>query len=227
MVLKRLSSFLLIAGSLWLSGCITPPSKIAANNTVNAPPTAAATQLGNARPGDVVDLPVGNVFGETVIVVGDNYTAASGRLCRRLRSNAGSVLSRIVCQRESGEWYSPRSLYSNNQQSVKESFQGASSLGEGESVDLNSIVVVELGDDDLQTSSATTSNTTVHTATTPVETSKQVLREGETLWSFSRRVTGNARNWNAIADINGIDDSRRLAAGDTLLVPKYLVRGEP
>ena len=230
MVLKRISSLLLIASVVLLSSCASSGSKIPANSIVNAPSQAASSQLGNARPGDVVDLPAGNIFGQGIVVVGNDYMAASGRLCRRLRSDNGSELSRIVCMRETGQWYSPRSLYSSDQ-SAKQSFQATATANanadEGESIDLTevdnkkSIVVVELGDDDLQSGGAN-----VQAAITDIETQKHTLEAGETLWSFSRRLTGNALNWQVIADLNGIDDSRRLAAGDTLLVPKALVRGE-
>jgi len=229
MVLIRLSSFLLLAASLWLTGCATSSGKITANNQARSPSQAAALKVGAARPGDVVDLPAGNLFGETLVVVGDDYTAASGRLCRRLRSEEGSPLSRIACQRESGEWYSPRALYTNKQQSTKQAFKATepeasiapmnTDAVDADSVDTSAIVVVELGDDDLQTSNSSK----VRSNATNIETEKHMLEEGETLWSFSRRVTGNALNWNAIAELNEIDDSRRLAAGDTLLVPKSLV----
>lgn len=235
MVFIRLNSFLLIAGALWLTGCATPSGKTTANNVpnseVSSPSQVSASKVGDARPGDVVDLPAGNVFGEAIVVVGDDYTAASGRLCRRLRSEMGSEISRIVCQRESGEWYSPRALYTNNLESASQAFQATKPVAiieplakplDPDSVDTSSIVVVELGDDDLQTGTAK-----VRTNTGNIETEKHMLEDGETLWSFSRRITGNALNWNAIADLNNIDDSRRLAAGDSLLVPKSLVRGEP
>ncbi len=230
MELIRLSSFLLIAAPLWLSGCATSSAKITANEITSSPSQAAARKIGDARPGDVVDLPAGNIFGDNMVVVGDDYTAASGRLCRRLRSETGSQLSRIACQRESGDWYSPRALYSNKLQSTQQAFNAVEPVTvvapadpvDADSIDTNSIVVVELGDDELTSSSGK-----VRTATTSIETEKHLLKSGETLWSFSRRITGNALNWNAIAELNNVDDSRRLAAGDTLLVPKSLVRGEP
>lgn len=226
MLFIRLSSFLLITGSLWLTGCVTPSGKITENNVVSSPSQAAARMIGDARLGDVVDLP-SNIFGDTIVVVSDDYTAASGRLCRRLRSEMGSELSRIACQRESGEWYSPRALYTNKQESTSQAFQATMPVAiveplDSDSVDTSSVVVVGLGDDDLQTGTAA-----VRTNTSNIETEKHMLKDGETLWSFSRRITGNALNWNAIAELNNIDDSRRLAAGDSLLVPKSLVRGEP
>jgi len=231
MVFKRLSWLLLLAVSLWLTGCATSSSN---RPTVIAPANAVAQQLGDARPGDIVDLPVGNDIGENTVVVGNDYTAASGRLCRRLRSTSGAMLSRVVCQRESGEWYSPRSLYSNKVSSAKPLFStpisSTAASATEQAVDLSelgedqtqSIVAVELGEDDLQSTGAK-----VRSANSTIDTQKFMLEQGETLWSFSRRVTGNALNWNTIAELNNIDDSRRLAAGDALLVPKSLVRGEP
>jgi len=221
MLTKRLSWLLLLAVSLWLSGCATSRSNTPL--TAIAPASSAAQKLGDARPGDIVDLPAGNKFGETTIVVGDDYTAASGRLCRRLRSSEGAVLSRIVCKSEAGQWYSPRSLYSNKVKTAQQLFDTPSKTSAQTTENqTQSIVAVELGEDDLQTKESK-----VRTANADIETEKHLLKLGETLWSFSRRVTGNALNWNTIADLNNIDDSRRLAAGDTLLVPKSLVRGEP
>lgn len=223
MVSKRLSTFLLIAGLLWLTGCATPSGNITANDLMSSPSQDAARKIGDASPGDVVDLPAGNIFDETTVVVGDDYTAASGRLCRRLRSDIGSELSRIACQRESGEWYSPRALYSNKQESASQAVKPTAIAEplDPSSVDTSSIVVVELGDADLQSSTDS-----IRSNSSAVETEKHLLKLGETLWSFSRRITGNALNWNTIAELNNIDDSRRLGAGDSLLVPKSLVRGE-
>ena len=49
----------------------------------------------------------------------------------------------------------------------------------------------------------------------------------ETLWSFAKRTTGNALNWETIAQTNGIDNAKTLASGTVLNVPATLVsRGD-
>ncbi len=219
MVSFRLSSFTLMVGVLLLTGCAAPGGKSLAPSPTLSSNQTAADQIGAAQPGDVIDMPASNLFGAPTVVVGNDYTAASGRLCRRLRSGDGALLSRIVCQRETGEWYSPRALYSNEPTSFRQSTR-VDTTAAGASADTSSIVVVELGEDDLNVQ-----DSKVESLDTTVATEQHTLQAGETLWSFTRRVTGNALNWNAVADVNGIDDSRRLNAGDVLLVPKALVRG--
>ena len=57
----------------------------------------------------------------------------------------------------------------------------------------------------------------------PHDAREHVLRDGETLWSFSRRVTGDGRHWPEIAALNGLEDAERLDAGRRrLLVPATL-----
>jgi len=49
-----------------------------------------------------------------------------------------------------------------------------------------------------------------------------VVLANETLWSFAKRTTGNALNWQRIAEINNIDDARTVSDGDVLKVPAEL-----
>lgn len=49
-----------------------------------------------------------------------------------------------------------------------------------------------------------------------------IVLANETLWSFAKRTTGNALNWQRIAEINAIDDARTVADGDVLKVPAEL-----
>ena len=53
------------------------------------------------------------------------------------------------------------------------------------------------------------------------------LQAGETLWKFSRRVTGNALNWERIAQVNALEDVKSLKAGDYLIVPVDLLITDP
>jgi len=48
---------------------------------------------------------------------------------------------------------------------------------------------------------------------------------GESLWTFAQRTTGSGVNWQAIAELNDIDDARTIETGMTLLVPSVLVQG--
>ena len=52
---------------------------------------------------------------------------------------------------------------------------------------------------------------------------------GETLWDFARRTTGDATNWQAIADANGFTDAEAslVRPGQTITVPLELVDEPP
>ena len=51
------------------------------------------------------------------------------------------------------------------------------------------------------------------------------LADGETLWAFAERTTGQGDNWSAIARVNGIDDPDRVGAGRALALPDGLESG--
>ncbi len=53
---------------------------------------------------------------------------------------------------------------------------------------------------------------------------ERTVLENENLWRFSKRLTGNALNWQVIAAVNRIDDARTLASGDVIKLPAYLVK---
>jgi len=58
------------------------------------------------------------------------------------------------------------------------------------------------------------------------ESTDMIQRElyaNETLWSFAKRTTGNALNWEAIAELNNITDAKTLAPGAQLNIPVALV----
>ena len=58
-------------------------------------------------------------------------------------------------------------------------------------------------------------------------TQAYTLRNGETLWGFSQRVTGNGANWRTIGKINGIVSEHNVLAGTSLIVPSSMVVGTP
>ena len=48
------------------------------------------------------------------------------------------------------------------------------------------------------------------------------LEKDETLWSFARRTTGSALNWEAIAQCNEVENESVLEAGTSLRLPSTL-----
>ena len=54
------------------------------------------------------------------------------------------------------------------------------------------------------------------------------LNPGETLWDFSKRTTGDATNWQAIAGQNNFDEKQAVVvrAGQTIYVPEAMVKAE-
>ena len=57
-------------------------------------------------------------------------------------------------------------------------------------------------------------------------TTELPLEEGETLWDFAKRTTGDATNWQAIAEANGYSDERatKVYGGQRIAVPTELLR---
>ncbi|MFK8084260.1 MAG: LysM peptidoglycan-binding domain-containing protein [Granulosicoccus sp.] len=54
------------------------------------------------------------------------------------------------------------------------------------------------------------------------------LNDGETLWDFAKRTTGNALNWQAIADQNNFTEKQAVTVrpGQTIFVPQDLLRAD-
>jgi hypothetical protein len=55
---------------------------------------------------------------------------------------------------------------------------------------------------------------------TDPELTTRMVRGGETLSSIAADVYRDPRRWRVIADANGIDNPRHIAAGQTLVIPK-------
>ena len=189
--------FLTAALCLLLGGC-------ASLETTQSPgepdiPTVANT-LGETAEGRVVEVE-SNDFGVDSVSIGARYTAASGKICKRLFNLAKQELPRVVCQSADGEWYLQRSLglaKSNSQVSNNIVTRPETIVNRSESYD-NDIE----GDTDF--------------------VDRQV-QSGETLWSFAQRLTGNGFNWHKIAEVNNIDDARLLDDNATLQIPTGLLK---
>lgn len=196
------------------SGCSTSGST--RTNPRLTADLATVAAIKGARVGDVVSLDA------TSYTVVDEYTAASGNVCKKLQSAEGNV--RAACQISgSSDWYIRQPLVDtgaqqqsmnaldlqsdsamSNQVTPTESITDSSTPSVGVE---ESLIIVE--------ESSTSSNAKPAGEMVKVE-------EGETLWKFSRRVTGNALNWSRIAEVNGITDVTTVKPGDWLIIPDDL-----
>jgi len=137
------------------------------------------------------------------------YAAASGRTCRRLADENGTVLSRVSCQRADGTWTVGRYLGTGPAPSV---------------VPAPSALVPAVP----------ASETEAHTpavaapARTPGGNDLVWVKvdRDETLWAFAGRLTGNPQNWRRIAALNDIDDATTLESGRWLAVPVSIATGK-
>jgi len=246
---SQLKQLALAVVLLALVGCASAPKS---PDLVNQSAPELASVVGSASVGDTVQLPESNSLGLNSVVVDRTYFAASGRECRRLRDVSGTLIQRVACKAETGQWQfardlTPLSASQLRDQGLRSQNTGKRSVaaqalvpsagtalllnqdgtitqesvsnddssvivipdelpaGEYESlsisngvVDVDEAVEVELGSNELS------------------ETPNMVQREllaNETLWSFAKRTTGNALNWETIARINNITDAKTLAPG--------------
>ena len=190
--------FLVLVCLLVMSmGCSTLPAEIA----TGVPPST------EKKLSVIGQTPIGGSFvlDQGMFQVIDEYTAASGRVCRSLLDQrAGST--RVACRGRTNQWYLRHALTSNT--AVKntkmplsvDSQNSAASESAGEAVKppVQTVDNVELSNQNLL---------------------RVAFVENETLWRFAKRVTGNALNWQAIASLNGISDVNSLRAGQLLSIP--------
>jgi len=210
--------------SVLLSACSTTGGGTS-SQAVMQPATESAALIGAASVGDSVELPPGNPTGATSVDVIAEYFAASNRRCRQVLPSSTNGSVRIACERKDGGWEWVRSLSSST---VSRPLPAVASVGAVESV-------VVVGDEDLvileePASGTALSDSGESISFDEVETDNgsggYTVLAGETLWKFSRRITGSGVNWQAIAELNNIDDARTIEAGMVLLVPANLVQGQ-
>lgn len=72
------------------------------------------------------------------------------------------------------------------------------------------------------------SGTTAQTATITENATPVDLNEGETLWDFAKRTTGDATNWRAIAAQNNFTEKQAVTVrpGQTIYVPQSLIKSD-
>jgi len=229
---KRL---LIVASVLLLGGCasrgLVPEPAPQAEPKLAAFP-GIATALGESAEGRVLTLDDPEL-GNDKVSTGSPYQAASGKICKRLYNAANNeLLPRVVCQSTNGEWYLQRSLSlvknnSTRRASVPTTIVSAQAIGivrddtklandsDGESAsDIANYQVDTQVIDQAINQENQTHNSTV----------KRQVENGETLWSFTQRLTGSGFNWHQVAEVNNIDDARELEDDAILLVPVGLLK---
>jgi len=214
-LLVRLSLLSVMAG---LSACSTLPEHA---SSIDASSNATMTR---AAVGSRVVLPAGNELGATSVRIVDEYRAASGRLCRRVEISAPGDVSRVMCQREQGQWTFTRGLFSSSsRQGLPPLVLAAMPSG---SVDQQDPIIVDSASLEIADATQVQNADAVVALTASGEESADAvqlrLNAGETLWRFSVRTTGDAMNWTRIAQFNGISDASSVRGGEMLNVPAEL-----
>lgn len=186
---------------LALQGCANNPASQPDAYAVAALAQSTLVQkLGTASVNASVQVSDIRLLGTDTVKVGPAYFAASGRTCRRLMSESGVSLDRIVCLNKGDGWYLPRALISRVT---------------GLSVPASASV---------EPAARLTAAQRERADTVPDGRTERryTVARGETLWSFSKRTTGNSRNWKEIARYNRIDDASKLPEGTSLVIPLSL-----
>ncbi len=212
----------MLCSLLLLSACATPGTHTSIES-VNADIPA---RIGNAREGELLALD-NQEFGTKKVQVLASYTAASGRICRKLATAEGAPLARVSCQHTDGSWYLSRSLLTSGV--VQQPLFGSDTRHPQDEAGIDVPLLVPANGSVTNTAEPVIEQS-LATRTSDVlfeESADMVARElaaGETLWSFAERVTGNPMNWQKIAAANDIEDSRTVALGQSLDVPAELIR---
>lgn len=240
---SHLKHLALSVAVLTVVGCASAPKS---SQVVNRPALELASVVGNASPGDTIELAANNSLGMDTVVVDRTYFAASGRECRRMRDVNGNPIARVACKGRDGQWRFARDLrpVSSLQRpanSVLTSTADASSVvaqplipSAGSTRFLNqdgsltdrtllndsdeSVIISEVVDE-----AAAIDIAQIDIMSESADVVKRELLANETLWKFAKRTTGNALNWKTIADVNNITDAKTLAPGAQLRIPVALV----
>jgi hypothetical protein len=234
MDLSHIKLFALVPVLLTVFGCATVPSP---SQPQVAMSPSTATMVGDAQQGDRVQLPTDNALGYSTVVVGRTYFAASGRQCRKLFSTNGTALPRVSCLAKNGVWQlarnlqpvsasmtSSQSMQSRNpvMQQIRTSKPASASSSMNDSKQESmSVDLTDLGNARESTDVVVVESLAQNVKA--IDTVEDRLRANETLWAFAKRTTGNALNWEAIAELNGISDTNNLAVGASLSIPANLV----
>jgi len=220
--------FVILCGLLLMSACATAPRQSVSTST---PGDSLADVIGVAELAAPVTLPAGNALGESSVMVRDSYTAASGKTCRRLSNANGQAIARVLCKAPTGGWQFARDLQPRLSSATPLTMpavavvrdqhdSGNTSLDNASSI-VDTPVMLEGNTDDVVTIDL--NDTQSLNSADYGQLVERTLAANETLWGFAKRTTGNALNWQVIADVNQINDARTLATGDVLSIPANLV----
>jgi len=208
---KQLCAITVVA-SLYLSGCASTSGSGGLVPSLSANQSADAVGAGSV--GDTISLPDGNPTGASSADIISEYFAASNRRCRQVLPRGGQVV-RIACEHRDGSWRWVRALTTSE---VAEPLPALVTVGAAEPVSFVGESHIVL-DDTLVSDDALIDNTSSYQQRVSVE-------PGETLWKFSQRTTGSGVHWQAIAELNDIDDARTVTSTMSLLVPPHLAIGQ-
>ena len=206
--IRRADSVLaLVACTVIMQACVVAPERSAralAENNRNNVQTSA--ELDSLKEGDIADFRTGLLAQFGTITIGRQYDAASGRRCKQILDASGAKLLSVACQMPTQQWYIRDSLHIPVNAIQPQSGNG------------NSNQVLMPADPLTLVSKPETKDTQ--------EPIIYKLEKGETLYSFARRTTGNASNWEEIAQYNGIKNEFELIPGTALKIPSSLQNAE-
>ena len=153
---------------------------------------------------------LGNSTQNTITVV-KQYTAASGKLCKKFTTSDSPDSLRVACMESDGSWKIYRSLDRIKQASfaVLEHEFDDNEIELAQARSITSIVPIDIS----------------KPIDSPVESSSAIVLAGDTLWNFSKRETGRGENWRRIATFNNITEPYRILVGNELLIPEDLRSG--
>ena len=151
-----------------------------------------------------------NSGSETITVI-KQYPSASGKICKKFTVSNAPDAVRVACQNSDGSWKIYRSLAGVKQPSYP-------TLG----LNTNDGAVTPAS---LQASTSSLASGNTLNAVKPVAASSAYVLSGETLWKFSKRVTGRGDNWRRIAAFNNIEEPNRIRAGYEIRIPENLISG--
>ena len=186
-----------------LQACAVAPERSALAEVENDQASAQLSdELNDSSEGDMALFSTGKLAKLGTVTIGKQYDAASGRSCKQILDASGVQLLSVACQLPTEQWY------------VRESLNVAGNAIQAAPANTkfkNVLVQAELPTVELKP--------TVKNIPKPIS---YKLDKDETLYSFARRMTGDASNWEAIAKYNGITDELSLPVGAALRIPTAL-----
>ena len=207
-VMQQFKSVLVVAACIVvLQACAVAPEHLVLDGVGNdLAGVQVSDELNDLGEGDMAQFRTGILAKFGTITVGRQYNAASGRECKQILDASGQHLLSVACQLPSKQWYVRGSLNTptNSEQFVSVKTDAIRSLVPVEPQTLEPKLTIE---DDKE----------------PVTFRVNL---NETLYSFARRTTGNALNWEKIAEYNGIENEHELAVGTVLKIPDGLQNSE-